>query len=94
MDFNEYILKEKDNMGACMAPAAADTIYNHLSDFGRAPEYYDKINDKSVIYLEMATLMDSVNSFGDIAKQLYTASKNVLNESGSTLKITIADMIM
>ena len=26
-----------------MAPAAADTIYNHLSDFGRAPDYYDKI---------------------------------------------------
>lgn len=46
-------------------------------------EYYNKINDKSAIYLELATLMDSVNSFGDIAKQLYIASKNVYDDINS-----------
>lgn len=36
-------LKDSMNMGACMAPAAADTICQHLQDFGRKPEDYDKI---------------------------------------------------
>ena len=31
------------NMGAVMAPAAADTIYKHLMDTGRTVEYYDLI---------------------------------------------------
>lgn len=39
----DYGLKDSMNMGACMAPAAADTIFNHLKDFGRKPEDYDKI---------------------------------------------------
>ena len=30
-------------MGAAMAPAAADTIYQHLVDTGRTPEDYDRI---------------------------------------------------
>jgi stage V sporulation protein AD len=39
----DYGVKDSTNMGACMAPAAADTIERHLRDFNRAPEYYDKI---------------------------------------------------
>ena len=39
----DYGLKDSMNMGACMAPAAADTIYRNLVDFGRNPEDYDKI---------------------------------------------------
>ena len=31
------------NMGAAMAPAAADTIMMHLEDLDRKPEYYDMI---------------------------------------------------
>ena len=38
----DYGLKDSMNMGACMAPAAADTIEQHLKDFGRQPDYYDK----------------------------------------------------
>ena len=30
-------------MGAAMAPAAADTIYSHLKETGREPNYYDLI---------------------------------------------------
>ena len=30
-------------MGAVMAPAAADTIYRHLTDLNRTPDYYDLI---------------------------------------------------
>ncbi len=39
----DYGIKDSMNMGACMAPAACDTIYRHLKDFGRRPEDYDKI---------------------------------------------------
>ena len=39
----DYGLKDSMNMGPCMAPAACDTIYNHLRDFGRKPSDYDKI---------------------------------------------------
>ena len=33
----DYGLKDSLNMGACMAPAACDTIYQNLVDFGRSP---------------------------------------------------------
>ncbi len=39
----DYGVKDAMNMGAAMAPAAADCIYNHLQDFGREPSYYDRI---------------------------------------------------
>ncbi len=39
----DYGFRDSLNMGACMAPAACDTIYQHLFDFGRAPSDYDAI---------------------------------------------------
>ena len=39
----DFGLKDSMNMGACMAPAACDTIYHHLKDFNRTPSDYDKI---------------------------------------------------
>lgn len=39
----DYGVKDSLNMGACMAPAAADIIYQHLKDFKRKPDDYDKI---------------------------------------------------
>ena len=39
----DYGIKDSMNMGAAMAPAAADTICQNLVDFGRKPEDYDKI---------------------------------------------------
>ncbi|MCD7737259.1 MAG: stage V sporulation protein AD [Lachnospiraceae bacterium] len=36
-------VKDNMNMGACMAPAAGDTIYQNLMDFNLQPEDYDKI---------------------------------------------------
>jgi stage V sporulation protein AD len=36
-------LKDPNAMGPAMAPAAADTIYNHLVDTQRDPGYYDMI---------------------------------------------------
>lgn len=39
----DFGLKDSLNMGACMAPAAADTIERHLKFFQENPEDYDKI---------------------------------------------------
>ena len=39
----DYGIKDSMNMGAAMAPAACDTIYQHLQDFQRQPGDYDKI---------------------------------------------------
>ncbi|MCR5701608.1 MAG: stage V sporulation protein AD [Lachnospiraceae bacterium] len=39
----DYGVKDSLNMGACMAPAAADLIYQHLKDFDRTTDYYDRI---------------------------------------------------
>jgi stage V sporulation protein AD len=36
-------IKDANNMGAAMAPAAVDTIYSHLEETGRDPNYYDLI---------------------------------------------------
>ena len=39
----DYGIKDSMNMGAAMAPAACDTIYQNLTDFQRQPGDYDKI---------------------------------------------------
>lgn len=39
----DYGIRDSMHMGAAMAPAAADTIYRHLEDFGRTVEDYDCI---------------------------------------------------
>jgi len=39
----DYGIKDSMNMGAAMAPAAADLIYQHFQDFERKPDDYDKI---------------------------------------------------
>lgn len=36
-------VKDANNMGAAMAPAACDTIAAHLQDTGRSPDFYDLI---------------------------------------------------
>ena len=36
-------MKDANQMGAAMAPAAVDTLLNHFEDTGRSPDYYDII---------------------------------------------------
>lgn len=55
MDFG---LKDSMNMGACMAPAAADTILTHLRDFRTKPEDYDKIITGDLGYVGQKALWD------------------------------------
>ena len=36
-------IKDANNMGAAMAPAALKTLITHFTDTGRTPDYYDMI---------------------------------------------------
>jgi stage V sporulation protein AD len=36
-------IKDSNNMGAAMAPVAADTIFAHFNDAGLNPDYYDMV---------------------------------------------------
>ena len=54
----DYGVKDSMNMGAAMAPAAADTIYAHLTDFERTPEDYDLIVTGDLGVVGRALLLD------------------------------------
>lgn len=54
----DYGVKDSMNMGACMAPAAADVIYNNLKDFKLSPAYYDKIITGDLGYIGQTILID------------------------------------
>lgn len=60
----DYGVKDSMNMGAAMAPAAADTIVRHFEDFGRKPEDYDLIvtGDLGIVGREL--LMDLLREKG------------------------------
>lgn len=68
----DYGIKEGDNMGAAMAPAAVDTLYKHFKDTGRQPKDYDVIatGDLGKVGKELtqALLLD----YGYDIKSVYT----------------------
>ena len=68
----DYGIKDSMNMGAAMAPAAADTIFQHLKDFQRTPKDYDLIvtGDLGVVGREL--VLDLLKQKGyDISKQYF-----------------------
>ena len=54
----DYGLKDSQNMGACMAPAACDTIIQNLEDFERKEEDYDRIITGDLGYVGQSILFD------------------------------------
>ncbi len=66
----DYGLKDSMNMGACMAPAAADTICQHFEDWNRGPEDYDKIITGDLGSVGQVALLDILRERGyDISAQ-------------------------
>lgn len=64
----DYGLKDSMNMGAAMAPAACDVIYQHMMDFDRQPEYYDLIITGDLGIIGQEILIDLLRKKGvDIA---------------------------
>lgn len=66
----DYGLKDSMNMGACMAPAAADTLEQHFIDFASQPEEYDKIITGDLGKVGQRVLIDLLRKKGyDISEQ-------------------------
>ena len=60
----DYGLKDSQNMGACMAPAAADTIARNLEDFQRSADEYDRIITGDLGYVGQSILLDLMRRRG------------------------------
>lgn len=60
----DYGLKDSQNMGACMAPAACDTIIQNLSDFDYDPSHYDRIFTGDLGYVGQSILFDLMRKKG------------------------------
>lgn len=66
----DYGLKDSMNMGACMAPAAADTLVQHFQDFDAEPEDFDRIITGDLGSVGQTVLLDLLRDKGyDIARQ-------------------------
>lgn len=87
----DYGIKDSMNMGAAMAPAAAQVIYQHLQDFKRKPEDYDKIitGDLGTVGQEILLRLLKENDY-DISKQhmdcgieIYAKEEQDTNAGGS-----------
>lgn len=60
----DYGLKDSQNMGACMAPAAMDTIVQNFADMGRSEMDYDRIITGDLGYVGQSILFDLVRGKG------------------------------
>lgn len=60
----DYGLKDSQNMGACMAPAAMDTIVRNFEDMGRTEQDYDRIITGDLGYVGQSILFDLVRGKG------------------------------
>lgn len=66
----DYGMTDSQNMGACMAPAACDTIFQHLTDVQNSPAAYDKIVTGDLGHIGSEILIDLLKEKGiDISKQ-------------------------
>ena len=78
----DYGLKDSMNMGACMAPAACDTIYRNLMDFGRVPSDYDKIITGDLGSVGQKVLWDLMREKGmDISKVHMDCGMEIYDQS-------------
>lgn len=87
----DYGIQDSFNMGAAMAPAACDVIYNHLMDFERRPEDYDAIYTGDLGSVGQTILIDLMDKRGfDISKvhhdcgvEIYDAGTQDTHAGGS-----------
>ncbi|HIS32480.1 MAG TPA: stage V sporulation protein AD [Candidatus Limivivens intestinipullorum] len=60
----DFGVKDSMNMGACMAPAACETIYQNFMDFSRQPKDYDRIITGDLGYVGKRILVDLLKEKG------------------------------
>ena len=64
-------IKDANNMGAAMAPAAYDTLITHLKDTGRSPNYYDAILTGDLGHIGSSILKDLCKDIGYNVNSVY-----------------------
>lgn len=64
-------IKDANNMGAAMAPAAVDTLLTHFQDTGRAPSYYDLILTGDLGHIGKDITIDMMKTHGYNIKSNY-----------------------
>ena len=64
-------IKDANNMGAAMAPAALDTLVAHFKDTGRKPSYYDAILTGDLGYIGKEILSEMAMTKGYNIKANY-----------------------
>lgn len=87
----DYGEKDSNNMGAAMAPAAVDTLYNHFKDTGRQPNDYDVIatGDLGIVGKEIAIKLlleygyDIKSNYVDCGELIFDAEKQKTAAGGS-----------
>lgn len=101
----DYGVRDSMNMGACMAPAAADTIYQCFEDLSLKPTYFDKIitGDLGKVGSEILQKLLMDNGY-DISKlhmdcgvQIYNNEKQDTHSGGSgcgCAAVTLAGYIL
>lgn len=90
MDYNQT---DPFNMGAVMAPAAADTIYRHLKDTNRTPDYYDLIltgdlgtygKEILIDFMKTEYGLNIKNNYNDCGTMLYDLEKQKEVQAGGS----------
>ena len=87
----DYGLKDSMNMGACMAPAAADTLVRHFKDWGRSPADYDHVITGDLGSIGRTAFLDLLAMKGiDLAEKhldcgmlIYDAERQDVHAGGS-----------
>ncbi len=67
----DFGLKDSQNMGGCMAPAAADTISQNMADFDRNPEDYVRIITGDLGKIGKEILMELMKQKGYDIRERY-----------------------
>ena len=86
----DYKIKDINNMGAAMAPAAAATLLHYLKDTGSAPENFDRIYTGDLGHVGSQLLRDLLAAEGLLLKNhvdcgciLYDAAEQTVKSGGS-----------
>lgn len=87
----DFGIKDANNMGAAMAPAAVDTIIRHFKDTGRGPKDYDLIitGDLGQVGKELAIQVAKENGydlngrFTDCGVEIFDLNKQDVDAGGS-----------
>lgn len=84
-------VKDANNMGAAMAPAALDTLITHFKDTGRKPSYYDAIITGDLGYVGKEILIEMAetkgynikNNYNDCGVLIFDKEKQDTHSGGS-----------